>query len=493
MNRILIYITLIVSALFVATLPSCSNEESVTPVPKPPTVDPFKDGELPINLPVTRSINEVGAYEDSIKSARLIVIKNSIVTNNKTFTIADGHLLHRDSVYVLDTIPVGTVSMFIIVNEKTGWGLASIAKGSTYFPEDIERKTLDFSAYPVVDEDNPIPMYRQYKNLHVSNEGVFTPAGGTPISMAALGEVERLYAKVTLVLNAIFTNMANGGDPIKIDDVSIKSMPKQSYLTPSVGLLYPASAGGYFNGAITHPDPDDPDPENFYTEDGVGLHDSLTWYIPEHRLSDTTYLTYISVKASLKDADIASHPDEQVEFKKIILGDGASSIPQDSLRIGSYNNAPISLDKWFITRNTHYTVNATIKSFSKTNDSEIDVTMKVVGWTSVPMDTTDIWQYELTVSQDEFYYPNATDFKGTVTINTNHPEGWSVTTTPPTGKSLYVDNGNGVDTYTTTTLGPQTGTLLRFRCVGWTNAADVGYIDVKAGRHLVKRIKIARN
>jgi hypothetical protein len=470
-------------ALLVAITPSCSNEESVEPKPHVTIPDdPFKDGELPINLPVTRAINDNNP-ENGIVAARLIVIKNSIVTNNKEFKI-ENNLALNDTVHVKDTIPVGTVDMFIIVNEKTGWGLGSIAKGSSCSPSVIEGKTLTFDAEPVVNAANPIPMYKQYRNLVVTSQpATFTLANGDPISMNLLGEVERLYAKVTLVLKAKFTDMLNGGDPIKIDDVSIKSMPKYSYLTPSVGLLYPASAGGYFNGAVRHP----VNGQENYTEDANGLRDSLIWYIPEHRLSDTTYLTYISVKASLKDIDPALQPDEQVEFKKIILGDGAGLIPQDSLRIGSYNNAPISLDKWFITRNTHYTVNANILSFDKTNESLIDVTMKVVGWKSVDMDSTDIRQNELKISQDEFYYSD-TEFESAVTIETNHPEGWSVTVTPPGASHLVVSNGGAY----VSTLSNQMGTLLRFQCANW-NPATVGYIDVKVGQDIVKRIKITRN
>jgi hypothetical protein len=443
------------------------------PKPKPPVTidDPFKEGELPIDLPVTRAVND-GNPENIVKTARLIVIKNSIVANNQMVTVASSDA----SPSISAVIPVGTIDMFIIVNEDPGWSLGAITVNNFYDSENIEKKTLTFSAYPVVDDTHPIPMYRQFKGLHVSNAGTFTFEGST-IPMADLGAVDRLYAKLRLAVGAVFANMDNGGDPIKIDSMSVKSMPNYSYLTPSVGLLYPAS-GGYFD-AIRNVK------TAKYDFTSAAVHDTITWYIPEHRLSDPARVTYISIKASLEDNQDV---DEQVEYK-IAIGDGASTRPQADMFSGI-----IPITELFITRNVYYDVSATIKSFDKTNESLIDVTMKVVGWTSVPMDTTDIWQYELKVSQDAFYYPNATDFNGAVTIETNHPEGWSVTTTSPgAGKYLYVDNGSGGATYTTATLPPQTGTILRFRCVGWTNTADVGYIDVKAGRHLVKRIKITRS
>jgi hypothetical protein len=489
MNRILINITLIVLAFFVAmTTPSCSNEAIVDPTPPTPTNnddDPFKDGELPISLPVTRAIND-GEAENIIQTARLIVIKNSIVANNKTFTIVNGQLAHLDSVYVLDTIPVGKVDMFIIVNEKTEWGLASITKNSIYFPDDISKKTLAFSAYPAVDATHPIPMYKQYRDLHISNEGAFTPAGATaPIPMATLGEVERLYAKVTLVLKAKFSEMLNGGDPIKIDSISIKSMPKQSYLTPSHGLLYPAAPGGYFDGAV-HASIVSGSPVGNYAADAVGLYDSLVWYIPEHRLSDTTYLTYISVKASLTDNTL---PGEQVEFKKIILGDSASTVHQDSLRIARNNNVSLPLTSWFITRNTHYKVNATIKSFDKMNESTIDVITKVIVWDQVPIGDTDIREYELKVSQDEFHFTGSGTYEGVVTVETNYPGGWSAEgSTPPkpsAGVTFYGSNNSALSNPTPL----QTGNQLRFSS---TTGVDGGYIDVTAGP-IVKRINLRRH
>jgi hypothetical protein len=385
-----------------------------------------------------------------------------------------------DSVFVLDTIPVGKVDMFIVVNEKNEWGLGSIAKRSIYFPEDIERKTLTFSAYPVVDATNPIPMYRQYRNLRISNDGAFTLADGTPIGMNKLGEVDRLYAKVTLELNAKFSEMANGGDPIKIDSISIKSMPKHSYLTPSVGLLYPVS-GGYFNGTVHAPIVGGV-PVGNYAADDEGLSDTITWYVPEHRLSDTTYLTYISVKASLKDNTL---PSEQVEFKKIILGDGAEAIPQDSLRIGRNNDASIPLNNWFITRNTHYKVNACIVSFDKMNESAIDVITKVIVWDQVDIDDTDIETHELNVSQDEFHIQGSGEYVGVVTIETNYSKGWSVFTDPPNANITF-ENSNG--TYVQS-LNNQTGTRLRFK---FAAIGLDGSINVKAGP-IVKKINLTRH
>jgi hypothetical protein len=470
MNRILIYITLTVWAFFVAMTPSCTSEEIQQEEP-PVTFDedPFKDGELPINLPVTRAVNDENP-ENKVTKARLIVIKNSIVTNNKIFDNIYSVGTH-DTAYVLDTVPVGKVDMFIIVNEKSEWGLDAIAKKSVCPPRVIEEKTLSFSAYPIVDATHPIPMYKQYRDLSVSSSGTFTQSDGTSILMPQLGEVERLYAKVTFVISAKFEDMVNGGDAIKLDSVSIKSIPRHSYLTPSVGLLYPAS-GGYFNGA-------DSAQTSNYVADAVGLRDSIVWYIPEHRLSDTTYMTYISVKASLEDNIL---PSEQVEFKRIILGDGANVFHQDSLRKGKNDDKDLPLNNWFITRNTHYKVNAVITSFDKANESKMEIITKIISWEQVPIDDTDIWRYELKISpQDRFYIPATGDFEGTVRVETNYPGGWNV----PSSTGMSYSNGSAV--YGTNLIN-QTGTLLRFKYTGTGN----GSLNVVAG-YIVKRIELIRN
>jgi hypothetical protein len=433
------------------------------PKPKPPVTidDPFKEGELPIDLPVTRAVND-GNPENIVKTARLIVIKNSIVANNQLETVSSG------DVNISAVIPVGTIDMFIIVNEDPGWGLGAINVNDAYFSENIEKKTLTFSAHPVVDDQHPIPMYRQFKGLYVSNTGTFT-FGGSVIPMANLGVVDRLYAKVRLAVGAIFANMANGGDPIKIDSMSVKSMPNYSYLTPSAGLLYPAS-GGYFDGIRSGKTAkyDDLTPGE--------VHDTITWYIPEHRLSDPSRVTYISIKASLEDnIDV----DEQVEYK-IAIGDGAPTRSQAEMFSG---NIPIT--ELFITRNVYYDVSATIKSFDKMNESEVDVIMNVIVWDKVTIDDQEVREHELKVSQDEFHIQEAGVFDGVVTVTTNYSQGWSVEpVTGTTGVTFENPSGSYV-----ASLSNQTGTQLRFRLAA---GAPSGSINVTAGP-IVKKINLIRH
>jgi hypothetical protein len=426
--------------------------------------DPFKEGELPVDLPVTRAVND-GDPENTIKTARLIVIKNSVVANNKMVTVASG------AVNISDIIPVGTIDMFIIVNEEgRGWGLDAITVNDTYFSENIEKKILSFSAYPVVDATNQIPMYRQFKGLHVSNSGAFTFEGSPIVDMNKLGEVDRLYAKVTLAVGAVFANTV-GKDPIQIDSMSIKSMPKFSYLTPSVGYLYPA-AGEYFNGAVSGKTAK-------YDESTTEVHDTITWYIPESRLSDPANLTYISIKASLADNIL---PEEQEEYK-IAIGDGAfngvSGYTQAQMFAG---NIPMSA--LFVTRNTHYDVSATITSFSKTNESEIDVITKIIIWEPVKIDDKEVSEYDLNVSQDEFHFTGPGAFRGLITVDTNYPQGW---TAAGSEDVKFIDSSGN---YVLTNLPLQTGTQLRFEST--TSLPDPGYINITAGP-IVKKISLIRH
>jgi hypothetical protein len=482
MNKILIHITLIAVALLVAMTPSCSSDEMIVK-PVPPPVGPFDDGELPIDLPVTRAVND-GDKENQIKTARLIVIKNSVVANNIPITVASG------DVTISAIIPVGTIDMFLIANEDPSWGFGAINVGATYFSENIEKKTLTFTAYPVVKlNDNPIPMYKQFKGLHVSNEGTTFTFEGSGITIDKLGEVERLYAKVKLEIKAIFEDMDNGGDPIQLDSMSVKSMPKFSYLTPSVGLLYPAS-GEYFDGVITVTAGDGPKTGYYEVKDEPKPHfiDSITWYIPEHRLSDPTKMTYLSVKASLQGN---TDPELQREYK-IAIGDGMVKYTDDHTP-GAKNadmfKSGVPLKDLFITRNTFYTVKAQIKSFDIMNESEIDVISKIILWEETWVDGTDIWNYELKVSQDEFHIQGANDYYGVVTIETNDPGGWSVAgflNDDTSTNSIQFENPSSPGSYGTN-LPAQTGTQLRFKCTDGLS----GYINVTAGP-IVKKIKLIR-
>jgi hypothetical protein len=375
--------------------------------------DPFKDGQVPVEIPIiTKAVND-GDPENIITDARLIVIKNSKITNNTPFTLSTV-VYTDDEVHVSDFIPVGNIELFLIVNEIPGWGLASLTVGQTYFPDDLEHKILSFTSLPVVDPTHPIPMYRQYRNLHVTLDGELSVNGAT---VTDLGEVDRLYAKVTLVIGSVFATLDNGGDPIQLDSISIKSIPKYSYLGPS--WWYQESTDqDYFDGPRTHRTTD-------YVADNNHFLDSIIYYVPEHRVFYPQFLTYLSVKASLYgNTDV----DEQVEFK-IAVGDGLTATNNDLMLSGL-----LPLNNLFVTRNTHYHIEANIKSFDLSAGQTITIKPTVVGWENVSLTGPSFNEYTLQVSQDLFTFPSSTTIgQYVVRVETDHPDGWSATVAKASG------------------------------------------------------------
>jgi hypothetical protein len=403
MKRDLIHI--LFSAIWLVGIVACSSSEFPTN-PEVLPDDPFKDGKIPVDIPVqTRAVNDNNP-ENRVENARLIVIKGTKITNNKEFTISTS-VYTNDSVHVSDYIPVGNIELFIIVNERSEWDLNSLTIGTTCFPNDFEKKILSFTSLPVVNGVNLIPMYRQYRNLYVTPEGQLS-IGGVPVT--DLGVVERLYAKVTLRIGSIFADLANGGDPIQLDSISIKSMPKYSYLGPS-WLYQEAANASYFDGARTHRTP-------AYEADDDHFLDTIVYYVPEHKVYYPLRTTYLAVKVSLKgNTDV----DQQKEYK-IAVGDGITSCSNDSMLSGA-----LPLTNLFVTRNTHYHFTVNVKSFDMKGEQDIVIKPQVVAW-DAEVFNVDFREYLLRVSQNEFKLPQSV-VSLVVDVVTDHPDGWSATKT----------------------------------------------------------------
>ncbi|MDR1918894.1 MAG: hypothetical protein LBQ65_04515, partial [Tannerellaceae bacterium] len=297
-------------------------------------------------------------------------------------------------------------------NEKPEWGLASLTVGQTYSSNDLESKILNFPTgnYITVDANNPIPMYRQYKNLQVSLEGALS-IGGQAVT---LGEVERLYAKVTLVIGTVFANLANGGDPIQLDSLGVKSMAKYSLLTPTLQYPVTTASGVFSPPSTTH--------TSNYVANATRFKDSVVYYLPEHRLSVPDYKTYLSLKVSLLGNTAA---DQQREYK-LVIGDGIETCSNDSML-----NGQLPLQNLFITRNTHYQYTANIKSFDIRSEEDIEIRPRIVAWETTSMDSTIFDDYVFTVSQDLFQRAaTGTAFNGVIEVTTDHPNGWSAVVAP---------------------------------------------------------------
>jgi hypothetical protein len=468
MNRKLLHI-LLSGLLALAAMYACSMDEKPI-IETPEEVDPFKDGSVPVNIPIlTKAVND-GNLENKVVDARLIVIKANKITNNKRFTVTN--VGAYDSVHVYDIIPVGVVDLFIVVNERPAWNLDSatfLPVGTSCTAASIEQKILSFaSPHPTVDATNPIPMYSQYRNLLVQSEAPKFTIGGVPVT--TLGEVDRLYAKVTLDLRCKFSELANGGDPIQLDSISIKSLPKYSYLSPT--LPFTGAAADFVNGPRIH------HPTGYVVNTDSFVTGTVSYYIPEHHVNNPAYKTYISVKVSLKGNVI---PAQQREYK-IVIGDGITTCTNDSL----LNGSPLPIQNLFVTRNTHYMYFARIKSFDERSEQDIEIRPYVVGWDTVSEDVL-FREYTLTVSQDKFTFSRTLDYHGLLRVTTDYPGGWTA----------ELGNGGvaGAVTFGGTYSTPQTSNALLFNyTAGAAAATDTIKVSVgSAGRVLTKKVLLERN
>ncbi|MDR2809804.1 MAG: hypothetical protein LBB84_04505 [Tannerellaceae bacterium] len=369
----------------------------------------FKEGTVPVLIPVTKSPND-NDPENRIVSVRIIVIKQDRVTNNKVINNINAS---ETNIQLTDLVPVGTVDFFVIVNELSNWDLNGITIGNTYFSNNLKQKLISYnSGLPVVDATHPIPMFEMYENLQI------TESGNTLLNniSVTLSSVKRLYAKVTLNLKSIFEDLDNGGDPIEIKQVSIKRMPKESYLAP---LSYTKnSASDFFSGTLALT------PNTNYFVYADSFKSNFICYIPEYLVSEIDSFTYISAVVNLV-GDVNSEREY-----KIVLGDGISN--GNTYMLGNtklYSDVRISRNKW-------YQLDIKIKSFDIRGEEDIEIRPIIVPWdTSIPVDSTGFRDHILTVSQDIFQLA-AVSFDGIVEITTDHPGGWSANLAPKQSGTL---------------------------------------------------------
>ena len=129
--------------LFTGGMMSCTSEEA----PVEWEENPYKEGSIPLDIPLTRSVND--AHDKYIDSVRLIIIKNSVITNNRFIPVASS----QNDILFREEVPMGNVDYFLIVNELSSWNLDSatyLPVGKILFANDLKKKILSFNAYPVV-------------------------------------------------------------------------------------------------------------------------------------------------------------------------------------------------------------------------------------------------------------------------------------------------------------------------------------------------------
>jgi hypothetical protein len=420
--------------------------------------DTLKETTVPVKVPITKAPNDSDP-ENRIVSARIIVIKQNRITNNKVINnIADS----EGNIQITDLVPVGHVDFFVIVNELSAWNLDDIDIGDTYFSNNLKQEIITYTGCPVVDATHPIPMFRMYENLLITEEGN-TLQNNVSVT---LSEVERLYAKVSFSLKCTFEDLPYK-DPIEIKSVTIKNMPKEAYLAPKEYTKTETS--DFFEEVL-------PLNTNTYTWTSTDFTSAFLCYIPEYLVSDITRYTYISAVVRLKGR---TEPEYEKEYK-IVLGNG----------ITSHNNAymlgnTVTYSDVRISRNTHYSFTGNITSFDIPDEMDMVIKAKILKWEEKPLDQQNIQNYTLEVSQNEFLFrPPLSVVNGVVNVTTDYSDGWSATMAAKQSGVLRTSLDDAVGG---TVTKPSSG-ILKFTFDGNT-IQDADTINVTAGS-ITKKILI---
>lgn len=345
-------------------LPSCTSDELASDGPA------LEKEQVTLDMPITRGAND-GDTENRISSARMVVFSTEGTGKVLVNTLLSNIGLDEGTIAFRELVPVGYLDLYLITNEPAGWNLtANFPVGSSAkTKDDLKKQALSLSAYPVVDSNNPIPMFGAYEGIYVdSDEKIYANNKSTLITP---GEVSRLYAKVTLDISCVFSAMPAGSEPIELRSVAVINLPENPYLAP---LRYSRS---FFSGASVLPQEGvnyDSNTSGFATKSGA-----FTFYIPEHIINDVANRSYLSIMLGLKGGGTGSPSKEY----RLYIGDGiAEGQPGHDNNTYMAGNTATATDLT-VSRNTHYTFTATVKNFSIL---EIEFSSKVVKWG----DTEDI-------------------------------------------------------------------------------------------------------
>jgi hypothetical protein len=356
-----------------------------------------RPGELVnVQIPFTRGSQ---AEEDQIAEARLIAcyanggqqvwVNKLQSAPNTTFKLS---------------LPVGTLNLYLIANEQKSWKLDQLTTATQ-----LKEKMLNYAAYPEVDASHPAPMFGKFEQLYIHSDGTTTATQGGSLG----GEnVQRIFSKVSLKLSCRFKDLANGGIPIEVKSVSVKRMPKASYLEQARYTgAYPA---GFFDGVQA---PATDYAPTYEQQQIAGFSGTSTFYVPEYLVNDTALYTYLSIVLNVKGS---AHVEKEY---RLVIGDGLKNKQHDNAYMLGKNKTVNDLN---ITRNTHYVFEAKILGFDLTGNKDIALRTEVLTWEAQSSAPEIAPPYNLTISQSEFAIPaDAIPYEGATTIETDHPEGWS--------------------------------------------------------------------
>jgi hypothetical protein len=297
-------------------LAGCSMEKALNE--KPPVQTEFAT----LDLPMTRADAYATTDELRINSARLVIFRSAgqagagqfILNKRKTTTIELATPFH-------EIIPVGKIDIYLIANEKATWDLGpnsdpvNIA-GLT--PAIIEARQLTYTAYPVVNSSNPVPMFGVYKNVDIHADGSLTQ-DGTPLNLVNGPDVDRCIAK--LIVKMDFTdpngNPMTFGNPSYPTGMYVRNMPKISYLYPKTYTEW--NTTDFFDGAGVTPVIDAS--ENLT----IGkVNRTYTTYLPEYLPDMPSLRTWLVLLAAGKTFNIALGDGIEYRTKDWMAGNDAT-------------------------------------------------------------------------------------------------------------------------------------------------------------------------
>lgn len=355
------------SLFMLLSLPGCTSDElEKTDSPGETTI---------LKIPVTRS----PGVENELSTLRMIIFSNRGKCLVNTTEPKNGSTFEEE-------VPVGYLNLYLIANERASWNLDNVAS-----IQELKSKPVFFTNYPAVDDSNPIPMFGAHENIYAA------------IDMTTIvdeqnegdGTVERLYAKVTLNLDCTFSS-PGVNTKIILDSVRIKRMPGESYLSPE---RY--SDNTFFDGQKIIPGTT----HGYDPSDNTSFNTSIDFYIPEYIINDKSKYTYLSIFVHKDGA-----PANTQEYT-LVIGDGIGTHSISEMKGNS-----VTLDDLRVSRNTHYTFQATITGFTT---AEMDLIASVDPWGSAPVNTIIDGQYYLTLSRDSVSAGVAA-FTTTLDIKTNY-------------------------------------------------------------------------
>jgi hypothetical protein len=309
-----------------------------------------------------------------------------------------------------------------------------------------------------------------YEHLYAAAGRIYNKDTDTDVEV---GRVERLYAKVTFKITALFSEQNNDGDSIDIKSIRIKNMPAYSYLSPYLYL-----STNVLDGAMVAPNANNY--KNYYPSDPDSCFRGVfSFYIPEYQLSDTSKYTYASIEVNLRN-----DPASQREYR-IVVGNGISRYNEPGkdnawlLNPGSSDRGIADLK---INRNTHYYFDASIVDFDLRGEQELELHAVIRDWDDTSLDSIWIQDYTLAVSQDLFTLPENSSFTGILNVITDHSKGWEAWVTG-SGHTRFPDHSNA-----SSTPSGQVANYLRFAYDG-VALSPPDTIHIKAGK-LTKKIII---